>query len=112
TFDANAGGSNYGDSIVKLSTTNGLAVIDYFTPSTEASLDANDTDFGSGGAAIVVDQPTGPVAHLLVGGGKDGNLFLLNRDAMGRFNTSGNAVIQTINGSYSIFATPAFWQNS
>ena len=111
TFDANAGGSNYGDSVVKLSTTNGLAVIDYFTPSTEATLDANDTDFGSGGAAVLVDQPTGPVAHLLIGGGKDGNLFLLNRDALGRFNSGANAVIQTISESYSIFATPVFWQN-
>jgi hypothetical protein len=112
TFTANTGGSNYGDSVVKLSTANGLAVIDYFTPSTQASLDANDTDFGSGGTAVLVDQPTGPVAHLLIGGGKDGNLFLLNRDAMGHFNSSGNAVIQTISESYSIFATPVFWQNS
>jgi hypothetical protein len=113
TFNANTtGGSNYGDSVVRLSTANGLAVIDYFTPSTQASLDANDTDFGSGGTAVLVDQPAGPVAHLLIGGGKDGNLFLLNRDAMGRFNSSGNAVIQTISESHSIFATPVFWQNS
>ena len=111
TFDANAGGANYGDSVVKLGTTNGLAVIDYFTPSTEATLDANDTDFGSGGAAVLVDQPTGPVAHLLIGGGKDGSLFLMNRDALGHFNTSANAVIQAINEGYSIFATPVFWQN-
>jgi hypothetical protein len=112
TFDANINGSNYGDSVVKLSTANGLTATDYFTPSTEAALDANDNDFGSGGAAVLVDQPTGPVAHLLIGGGKDGNLFLLNRDAMGRFNSSVNAVIQTISESYSIFATPVFWQNN
>jgi hypothetical protein len=112
TFDANISGSNYGDSVVKLSTANGLTATDYFTPSTEAALDANDNDFGSGGAAVLVDQPTGPVAHLLIGGGKDGNLFLLNRDAMGRFNSSVNAVIQTISESYSIFATPVFWQNN
>jgi hypothetical protein len=112
TFDANTGGSNYGDSVVKLSTTNGFAVIDYFTPSTEASLDANDGDFGSGGAPVLIDQPSGPVAHLVIGGGKDGNLFLLNRDALGRFNSSANAVIQTISQNYSILATPVFWQNS
>jgi hypothetical protein len=111
TFDANAGGSNYGDSVVKLSTTSGLTATDYFTPSTQATLDANDTDFGSGGAAILVDQPTGPVSHLLIVGGKDGNLFLLNRDAMGHFNSSSNAVLQTINQVNSIFATPVFWQN-
>jgi hypothetical protein len=111
TFDANTGGSNYGDSVVKLSTTSGLTATDYFTPSTQAALDANDADFGSGGAALLLDQPTGPVPHLLIGGGKDGHLFLLNRDALGRFKSSSNAVLQTINEVNSILATPVFWQN-
>jgi hypothetical protein len=112
TFDANAGGSNYGDSVVKLSTASGLSVADYFTPLDQASLDANDTDFGSGAATILVDQPAGPVARLVIGGGKQGNLFLLNRDNMGKFNSSTNNVIQTVNLGNSIFATPAFWQNN
>jgi hypothetical protein len=112
TFDANTGGSNYGDSVVKLSTASGLSVADYFTPLDQASLDANDTDFGSGAATILVDQPAGPVAHLVIGGGKQGNLFLLNRDNMGKFSSSTNNVIQTINLSNSIFATPVFWQNN
>src|SRR5437016_1855415 len=78
TFDANTpGGSNYGDSVVKLSTASGLSVTDYFTPLDQATLDANDTDFGSGAATILVDQPSGPVTHLVIGGGKQGNLFLL-----------------------------------
>jgi hypothetical protein len=112
TFDANTGGSNYGDSVVKLSTAGGLSVADYFTPLDQASLDANDTDFGSGAATILVDQPAGPVAHLVIGGGKQGNLFLLNRDNMGKFSSSTNNVIQTVNVGNSIFATPVFWQNS
>jgi hypothetical protein len=112
TFDANTGGSNYGDSVVRLSTASGFSVADYFTPLDEASLDANDTDFGSGAATLLVDQPTGPVTHLLIGGGKEGNLFLLNRDNLGKFNSSSNNVIQTINLSNPIFATPVFWQNN
>jgi hypothetical protein len=112
TFDANTGGSNYGDSVVRLSTASGLSVADYFTPLDQASLDANDTDFGSGAATILVDQPTGPVTHLVIGGGKQGNLFLLNRDNLGKFNSSMNNVIQTVNLGNSIFATPAFWQNN
>src|ERR1700676_2739161 len=111
TFDANTSGRNYGDSVVKLATANGLSVADYFTPLTQGSLDANDTDFGSGAAAILVDQPSG-VTHYVIGGGKDGNLFLLNRDNMGKFSSSTNNVIQTINLGYSISATPVFWQNS
>jgi hypothetical protein len=112
SFDANTGGSNYGDSVVKLSASSGLSVADYFTPLDQASLDSNDTDFGSGAATILVDQPAGPVAHLVIGGGKQGNLFLLNRDNMGKFNSSTNNVIQTINLGNSIFATPVFWQNN
>src|SRR4029077_7202669 len=105
------GASNYGDSTVKLSTASGLTVAGYFTPDNQQNLDPIDLDHGSGGAAILVDQPTGPVPHLLIGGGKEGNLFLMNRDAMGHFNGSSNAVIQTINQANSIFATPVFWQN-
>jgi hypothetical protein len=112
TFDANTGGSNYGDSVIRLSTASGLSVADYFTPLDQASLDANDTDFGSGAATILVDQPAGPVTHLVIGGGKQGNLFLLNRDNLGKFNSSTNNVIETINLGNPIFATPVYWQNS
>jgi len=112
TFDANTGGSNYGDSVLKLSTATGLSVADYFTPLDQASLDANDTDFGSGAATVLVDQPSGPVAHLLIGGGKQGNLFLLNRDNLGKFSGSTNNVVQAINLGNAIFATPVFWQNN
>ena len=112
TFDANTGGSNYGDSVIKLGTSSGLSVADYFTPLDQASLDANDTDFGSGAATVLVDQPSGPVAHLLIGGGKQGNLFLLNRDNLGKFSGSANNVVQAINLGNSIFATPVFWQNN
>jgi hypothetical protein len=112
TFDANTGGPNYGDSVVRLSTSSGLSVADYFTPLDQASLDANDTDFGSGAATVLVDQPSGPVAHLLIGGGKQGNLFVLNRDNLGKFGVSANNVVQAINLGNSIFATPVFWQNN
>ncbi len=112
TFDANTGGANFGDSVVKLNTAAGLSVADYFTPLDQASLDANDTDFGSGAATILIDQPSGPVAHLIIGGGKQGNLFLLNRDNLGKFSSSANNVIQAVNLGNSIFATPVFWQNN
>ena len=113
TFDANnVGGSNYGDSVVKLSTASGLSVADYFTPRDQSTLDANDTDFGSGAATILVDQPSGPVTHLVIGGGKQGNLFLLNRDNLGKFSGTTNNVLQTVNAGNGIFATPAFWQNN
>ena len=113
TFDANAaGGANYGDSLMKMNTAGGLSVADYFTPSDEAFLDAGDADFGSGAATILIDPSGGPNRHLVIGGGKEGNLFLVNRDDMGKFNSASNNVIQTINAGGAIFATPVFWRDN
>jgi len=112
SFDASSGGSNYGDSTIKLSTSGTLHVTDYFTPSDQVSLNNGDADHGAGGAAILVDQPSGPVQHLLIGGGKAGILFLVNRDNMGHFNSGSNNVVQSLNlDGFQIFATGAFWNN-
>ncbi len=103
--------SDFGDSFLKLGTSSGITIGDWFTPADQASLEGNDADFGSGGAAILVDQPSGPVPHLVIGGGKEGNLFLLNRDNMGH-NNSTNQVVQTLSFGNGIFATAAFWNNA
>ncbi|HEY6265266.1 MAG TPA: hypothetical protein VIW93_10725 [Candidatus Acidoferrum sp.] len=97
TYDGTAK-SDYGDTLLKLSTSGGVSVADWFTPADESSLEGGDTD-------------SGPVPHLVIGGGKEGNLFLLNRDNMGKFNTT-NQVVQTLAFGQSIFATAAFWSNS
>jgi putative Ig domain-containing protein len=112
TFDANTGGSDYGDSTVKLNTSGGLSVADYFTPMNQASLNSGDVDHGAGGAAILMDPSSGPVAHLLIGGGKSGVLYLLNRDNMGGYSTTTNHVVQslTVSGN-EILATAALWNN-
>jgi hypothetical protein len=101
----------YGDSFLRLGTARGIAVADWFTPSTQATLESTDKDFGSGGATVLIDQTSGPLQHLAVGGGKDQNLFLLNRDDLGH-NNSTDRVVQTLPFDHGIFATPAFWQNS
>jgi hypothetical protein len=110
-FDANTGGSNYSDSYLKLSTS--LAVSDYFTPHNQFNLNGGDTDVGSGGTALLIDQTAGPVAHLLVGAGKSGTFYMLDRDNMGHFNASTDAAaVQTWVSSGRSFSTPAFWNNS
>lgn len=79
----------------------------------ESSLSGGDTDHGSGGAAILVDQPSSPHPHLVIGGGKAGNLFLLDRDNMGHYHTNdNNQVVQSLSFGNAIFATAAFWNNS
>jgi len=115
TFDADqptAPNNDYGDSILKLSTSGGLTAADYFTPNNQSLLNTWDADLGSGGVVLLPDQ-TGPVAHLLVGGGKEGVLYLVNRDNMGHFLLAGNTqIVQSWHGSNGSFSTPAFWQNT
>ena len=117
TFDADSGGRDYGDSTVKLSTSGGLSVAGYFTPADQQNLSAGDSDHGAGGAAILVDQPNGsPHQHLVIGGGKEGNLFLLNRDNLGGYGANANPpdsnAVQKFSIGNPIFATAAFWNNT
>lgn len=78
---------DYGDSLLQLSA--GLRVLAYFTPSDEHSDQIYNNDFGSGGATVLTDLPAGsPVTHLAIAGGKDGNLYLFNRDALRGFGDS------------------------
>lgn len=96
-----------------LSATSGLTLADWFTPMDQLSLDAFDHDLGAGGAAILVDQTSGPHPHLIIGGGKSQVLYLLDRTNMGHFTSGGpDKVVQTLNVSESDFCTPAFWQNT
>jgi len=111
-----AGGTEYGDSFMKLSTSNSLAVTDYFTPYNQATLAAGDTDLGSGALILLPDQP-GPNPHLLVGAGKEGKIYLINRDQMTTDNThynatgSSDAVVQNVAGQLGsgVFDTPAYF---
>jgi len=116
TFDVNSGGSDYGDSTVKLSTSGSLSVAGYFTPADQQNLEGGDTDHGSGGAAILIDQAsTAPHQHLMIGGGKEGNLFLLDRDNLGgygaNFTPADSNAVQKFSIGNGIFATAAFWNN-
>ncbi len=111
------GATNFGDSLLKLSTASGLTLSDWFTPSDQANLDANDLDFGAGGAVVLVDMPLAPVPHLLLGGGKQGSgnpgeIFVLNRDALGNFNGTDSQVVQKFSTNNQIYSTPAFWNST
>ncbi|MDB6112736.1 MAG: hypothetical protein JWR69_4486 [Pedosphaera sp.] len=115
-FNANtAGGTEYGDSFVKLSTSNQLAVADYFTPYNQATLAVNDTDLGSGGLVVLPDQP-GIFPHLMVGAGKEGKIYLVNRDQLTTGNihydaaASTDHVVQVLTGQITRSAsTPAYF---
>lgn len=117
TFDGNSGtppNNDFGDTVMKVGTSSGLALVDWFTPFNQAFLDGQDVDLGSGGVVILPDQISGP-AHLLVTGGKEGKLYLLDRDAMGNYCASctmtDTNILQSFLATPAIFGTPAFWQN-
>jgi hypothetical protein len=111
-----SGGTEYGDSFMKLSTSNGLAVIDYFTPYNQATLALNDTDLGSAGLMLLPDQP-GSFPHLLMGSGKEGKIYLINRDQMTTGDNHYNAtnavdyIVQTLAAGKITrsFGTPAYF---
>ncbi len=110
TFDPQV--NCYGDSFLKLSATKGLKLVDYFTPYNQQALSDADADLGSGGLMLLPDEAgnTKSNRHLLVGAGKEGTIYLVNRDHLGHFNPNSNVVVQTlqsvIGGS---FDTPAYF---
>jgi hypothetical protein len=130
TLDANGFPINgdYGDSFIKLQVDPstaanpningwGLKVVDYFTPYNQASLSSADQDLGSGGPIILPDSAGGITIgsdahpHLLLGAGKEGLIYVIDRDNMGKFDPATDNVVQTFNilGGGGSYDTPAFF---
>jgi outer membrane protein assembly factor BamB len=119
TFDANGFPSlgDYGNALLKLSTANGLHVADYFEMDNELEENGNDVDLGSGGAMLLPDQTDGAgrVLHLVVAAGKDTNMYVVNRDSMGKFSENNVSLYQELDGVLSvggILGAPAFFNNA
>jgi hypothetical protein len=120
TFDTNLNAKgfpvsgNYGNAMIKLSTKNRmLAVADYFNMYNTVSESNADEDLGSGGAMVVpnIKDSNGVIHTLVVGAGKDGNIYLANRANMGKFNpNNNNQIYQEVTGALggSVFSAPAF----
>jgi hypothetical protein len=116
----NAGGfpsnGNFGNAFLKISTSNGLAVADYFEMQNQQSENNADLDLGSGGAVVLPDfsDSSGTLRRLAVGAGKDGHIYVVNRDAMGKFNSSANNIYQELTGvlGNSVFSMPAHFNNT
>jgi len=111
-------GNDYGNAFIKLSTTsNQLAVADYFDMYDTVSESDADTDLGSGGALVLPDMLDGQghVRQLAVGAGKDSNLYLVDRSNMGRFNLTNDAAIyEELDGVLpgGVWAMPAYFNGT
>lgn len=117
-FNANKGMNSYGDSALKLSTNvnGGVAIADYFTPYNQQALNNGDLDFAGSGAAVILPSQPGPNPDLMVAAGKVGTIYLLNRDNMGKYNTTSDQVVQSIPGAVGngnkAFTPPVYFEGS
>jgi len=119
TLDANGFPSkqDYGNGFVKISTTGGnLQVSDYFNMSNTVNESGGDIDLGSGGAMVLPDLSFGTagILNLAIGAGKDGNLYVVNRNNMGKFSSTSNNVYQELPGAVpnGVWGVPAYFNNT
>jgi hypothetical protein len=125
-YDIQDGGQAYCNSVVKLTPPNLSAPTDFFTPWDVAFLNSNDLDISSTGALVLPDQAPGPSlhGHELIAGGKQGFVFVLDRDNMGTYNPNdpddsrilqkvalipGESSTQVVD---ALLSSPAFWNNT
>lgn len=110
-FPANG---DYGNGFLKISTANNrLSVADYFEMSNSTSESGTDTDLGSGGALVLPDMvdANGVTRHLAVGAGKDHHIYLVDRDNMGKFNSTSNGNYQDLTSALpgGAWSMPAYF---
>jgi hypothetical protein len=110
-FDSNTGGTDFGDTVLKLFSP-ALVPADFFTPFNQEHLDQADIDLGSSGALLLPDS-AGSAAHphLLVSAGKEGRIYLLDRDHLGGFSAAGDhQIVQSIQDAVGpLFGGPAYY---
>src|SRR6185437_7667550 len=103
---------DYGNAALRLTATGAsLTIADYFTPANTAAESANDVDLGAGSVVLLMDQTdnAGTMLHLMTVGGKDANLYVLDRDHLGHFNSSSNAIYQQISLGGGLFCAPVYF---
>jgi hypothetical protein len=122
TFDTTMDGNgfpsrgNFGNAFLKISTSGTLAVADYFATFDTVAQSNADRDLGSGATIVLPDlsDAGGAVKHLAVGAGKDAHIYVVDRDAMGKWNASTNQAYQDIAGALSggVFSMPAYFDGT
>src|SRR5258706_723127 len=115
-FDVNLGSNDYGNSFLRLNTAGALSVADYFSPCDQQTLSATGQEIGSSAPVLLPDSAgSASQPHLMIGGGKNGSLYMLNRDNLGAYSypcpDSANRVQLVPVGDASILSTPLFWNN-
>jgi hypothetical protein len=104
---------DYGNAFIRLTSKGGLAVADYFEMDNGQQESEGDQDLGSGGAILLptMKNSSGTTLELAAGAGKDNNLYVVNRNAMGKFNPNSNNMYQELSGALpgGIWSMPAYF---
>jgi hypothetical protein len=106
---------DFGNAFMKLSTTsNKLAVADYFANDNNVNENNSDGDLGSGGSILLPDMvdSQGNTRQLAVGAGKDANIYVVDRQNLGKYSSASNVNYQTLTGVLSgsgVFSVPAYF---
>jgi hypothetical protein len=113
--DTNTSGKAIANALarVTINTSGALVTKDWFMPSNVADLDTKDLDLDSAGVLLI------PGTNLVVGGGKESKLFLLNRSALGKFNATDKVVQEFFVEpgtakvpDHEIAGTPVYWDRA
>jgi hypothetical protein len=110
-----------GNSILKIALgLGGFKLLDYFTPFNQALFSRHDGDLGSGGVLLLPDQPERH-PHLLIEAGKEGTLYLLDRDTMTARNlhycagcAADRQIVQELADAIrgGVWGMPAYWKDT
>lgn len=102
------GVQNFSETALKLDPSNGLAIVDWFTPGNWSDLDTNDLDLSASGPLLL------PGTSLLTGGSKAGELYLVDTTNMGKFNANDSQIVQEMNiaNNNEILSGPVYWARS
>ena len=108
-FDVDVGGQGYTHAVLKLS--GDLQLMDFFIPGAVAYLNDHDLDL-SGGSPVILPDQDGPFPHVIVAAGKQGTIYVLNRDNLGMYAPNDSQIIQELVGvlpTNSFRTAPAYW---
>src|SRR3984885_12254948 len=91
-----------------------LSLADWFTPWNWSRLSTNDLDINN--AVVILPDQSGPVPHEAITLGKEGTIYVLNRDNMGQLcsscNGSDTQIVQELLKVAILGYTPVVWNGS
>ena len=117
TNDVTGAAVDFGDTYMKVNASG--APTDYFTPYDQSALNSGDLDLGSSGVILLPDQ-SGAHPHILIGSGKRGDVYVIDRDAMGGFHAGSNTnavqylprLVGLNSAEDQFFGTPSYWNGN